>query len=123
MKIAVASQNGKTISGHVGRITGFTIFTLDEERNFTSDRIKLEKDQTFHSLHHNLPPALHDIDMLITGGHGPSLVQRLNAIGLRNVITTEKNPEKAIELLIEGKLPVISSEEFHKHMGGHHHHH
>lgn len=120
MKIAVATDNGLTLTGHVGRCEMFVVFEtikdkiLNSEKrmnNFTLHRI--EGHNHTHSStgknhhiksHSRLVSGLQDCSYLICSSCGPGLVSDLMSSGIRIILTEEMETEKAVKLLIEGKL-------------------
>jgi len=122
MKVAVASQNQKTISAHAGKTSRFVIYTVSEEDNLITGTklINLDKDDILHNRFHEstnpwAPHPIYDVDIVITGGAGPGFVNRLATQSTKVVITSETNPDKAVKLLLAGTLPQQAPE--------HHNHH
>ena len=117
MKIAVASQNQKTISEHAGKTSRFFIYTVNEENNLItgSELINLDKDDILHNRFHEstnpwAPHPIYDVDIVITGGAGPGFVNRLATQDTKVIITSETNPKQAVELLLAGTLPQRAAE-------------
>lgn len=125
MKIAVCSQNKKEVTGHAGRCRKFWIYQIENERINHKDLLELPREQSLRELAQspvNDPTFVHpayEADVLITGGMGMGLFNRLGMAGTKGVVTTEKDPDKAVELFLEGKLP---TEEPHR-LGRDHHQH
>jgi len=121
MKIAIASQNKKTISAHAGKVSRYYIYYINTETKVTEKKelIELPKEDILHNRFHESPDPfaphpIYDVDMVITGGAGPGFVNRLASQNTRVVITSETDPDEAISKLLEGTLPQIAPE--------HHHH-
>ena len=121
MKIAVASQNQKTISEHAGKTSRFLIYTINQGDSMVigTELINLDKDDILHNRFHNsinpwAPHPIYDVDVVITGGAGPGFVNRLATQATKVVITSETNPDRAVKLFLEGTLPTQVPE--------HHHH-
>jgi predicted Fe-Mo cluster-binding NifX family protein len=121
MKIAVTSQNQKTISAHAGKTSRFYIYTINEGDNSITgtELINLDKDDILHNRFHAstnpwAPHPIFDVDVVITGGAGPGFVNRLATQDTKVIITSESNPEAAVKLLLAGTLPQQAAE--------HHHH-
>lgn len=122
MKIAVASQNQKTISGHAGKASRFYIYSVDEAAREIAGRelINLAKEDILHTRFHESdnPWAAHpiyEVDILITGGAGMGFVNRLASQSTQVIITPETDPDEAVKQLLAGTLPQQAAE--------HHHHH
>jgi predicted Fe-Mo cluster-binding NifX family protein len=121
MKIAVSSQNTKTISTHAGKTSRFFIYTINQEDNMVTgtELITLDKDDILHNRFHNsispwAPHPIYDVDLVITAGAGPGFVNRLATQATMVVITTETNPDRAIKLYLEGTLPAQAPEHHHQ---------
>jgi predicted Fe-Mo cluster-binding NifX family protein len=117
MKIAVASQNQKTISAHAGKTSRFLIYTISEGDNMVigTELINLDKDDILHNRFHNsispwAPHPIYDVDLVITAGAGPGFVNRLATQATKVVITPETSPDRAIKLYLEGTLPTEATE-------------
>lgn len=114
MKIAFTYQNSREITGHAGKTSRFLIYTLDENNNVTNKEIiELDKADILHIRFHEsenpyAPHPIFDVDFLITGGAGTGFVNRLASQSVRVLITPEKDPEKALELLFQNKLPILT---------------
>lgn len=126
-KIAISSQNKKTITGHAGNCNHFFIYTVDTEGNYEKESLKLEKGNTLHdsfqgTAGHN---PIFDMDIFLTQSIGKSAIQKLEEKKVRTYIIEESNPETAINKLIEGTLKAFSNEgqHHHDHEHGHGHDH
>ena len=122
MKIAVASQNQKTISAHGGKASKFFIYIIDESSKEPAGRelITLAKEDILHNRFHEsadpwAPHPIYEVDILITGGAGPGFVNRLATQATQVVITSETDPDEAVKQLLAGSLPQRAAE--------HHNHH
>ncbi len=118
MKIAVASQNRREITGHTGRCRKFWIYKVENGGVVNKELLELSKEQSFHdSSPHDLSP-FDDIKILIAAGMGSGLLRRLEMIGGKGLITSETDPDKAIEDFLKGNLvtlPAEPHEHSHKH--------
>ena len=112
MKIAVTSQNRRTITEHAGRCRKFWLFNIENSKIIDKTLIELPKEQAFHESSPHDPHPLDDIDVLITGGMGQGLIMRLEQKSINGLITKEDNPEKAVLLFLKGSL---KSERPHQH--------
>lgn len=104
MKIAITSQNRKTITGHAGKCRKFWLFDIENSAVVNKELLELPIEQSFHSSAPGTPHPLDDINVLITGGMGNGLVQRLAAKGIQGIITSETEPDKAVSALLAGTL-------------------
>lgn len=92
MKIAVTSQNFRSVTGHAGRARRFIIFELgaDGEPREVA-RLDLPKEMAFHEFHGDGPHPIDGVDVVITGGCGAGFPRRLAARGIRVVATGESD--------------------------------
>jgi predicted Fe-Mo cluster-binding NifX family protein len=104
MKIAVTSQNRKTITEHAGRCRKFWIFRTENNKIIDKTLLQLPKEQSFHDSSPHEAHPLDDVDVLIAGGMGHGLRMRLERKGIKSLVTKEDNPEKAVLLYLDGSL-------------------
>ena len=103
MKIAVTSQNFRTITGHAGKTRRFIIYETDADGNPTEvERLDLPKEMSIHAW----PGGPHPIDVadvLITGGCGDGFVRNMASRGIRVIRTSESDPVTAVKAVIDGQ--------------------
>ncbi len=122
MRIAVATNNGKTLASHGGRCRFFAIYQVDEKKRITKiggrPNPHLEFVRERHSGgygtgrgmghggggHDMVYQAIHGCDVLLAGGMGPRLAGDLAARGIKPVVTEERDITRALCLFLEGKL-------------------
>lgn len=120
MKIAIASNDGTRITGHVGRCKLFIIYDSDGT-NITGKEIR-ENSFTHHGKgnshqeedhhhgeghrhgHERLVDALKDCSYLLFQGGGWRLIDDLKSHGIVPVLTSEINAEDAVVKLLKGEL-------------------
>ncbi len=124
MKIAVTSQNFRTITGHAGKARRFLVF--DTEANEIA-RIDLPKEMSFHEWHGSGEHPVDVVDVVITAGCGGGFAQRLQSRGIQLAITELTDPREAVLAFMAGNLPGTSPEEAQRlhdlqHHDHHHHH-
>jgi len=114
MRIAVTSQNFRTITGHAGKTRRFLVFEgqpNDEGRLGEAERLDLPQEMSMHEYHGEDHP-IHGMDVVITGGAGQGFVRRLAAHGVRVVITSETDPVRAVGAVLAGReLPPATPHE------------
>jgi predicted Fe-Mo cluster-binding NifX family protein len=110
MKIAVSSHNLKTVTGHAGKCRYFWLYDVYDAEVRAKRLIQLANDQTYHERHDSGPRPLEGIDVLIAGGLGSRLHQRLKQRGVMAVATTETNPDRAVAAWLDGSLVEIAPE-------------
>ena len=120
MKIAITYQNQREITGHAGKNSRFLIYTLntDSKEIESKEIINLTKEDILHNRFHNSldpysPHPLFDVDYIITAGAGTGFVNRLATQSVKVLITSETDPEEAVRLLINNKLPLQSAHNHH----------
>lgn len=104
MKIAVASQNRKEITGHTGRCRKFWIYTVEDNHVSDKSLLELTKEQSFHETSPMASSPLDSVQLLITGGVGTGLARRLAAKNINVLLTKEKDPDQAINHFLDGTL-------------------
>ncbi|MBS3946308.1 MAG: hypothetical protein KGZ42_12465 [Melioribacter sp.] len=117
MKIAVASDNQKNVSGHLGRVNGFLICDIEgseiKNRNYIANsftnHVLGEKHQHHHEEGHNhshskLINALNGVDTLIFLSGGWRVVEDLKNNGIKPFLTDEVDADKAVEKFLKGEL-------------------
>ncbi|MGY6275516.1 NifB/NifX family molybdenum-iron cluster-binding protein [Methylomonas sp. MgM2] len=96
MKIAVASQNRKEITSHIGRCRKFWIYNIQNNAVVAKELLELSREQSFHE---SLPlesSPLDDVQVLIAGGMGSGLTGRLQQKNIRALIAKESNSDQAV---------------------------
>lgn len=123
MRIAVTSQNFRTITSHAGRARRFFVYEADpgaEPREVA--RLDLPLEQAIHEFRSDGPHPLDGCDVVITAGAGVGFVNRLAARKIQVAITEETDPATAVRALLAGTL-VRRAPEGHLHrIGGERHH-
>jgi predicted Fe-Mo cluster-binding NifX family protein len=112
MKIAVTSQNFKTITGHAGKARRFILFAADTEGKFTEfERLDLPKHMSMHEFSGEAHP-LDQVELLITAGCGAGFVRKMAIRGVDVIQTAETNPFEAVKRLASGQeLPPITHQD------------
>ena len=117
LKIAVTSQNRKTITGHAGKCRKFWIYDVAAGEVQGRALLELSIDQTFHA---STASPLAGIDALISGGMGTGLQARLRQQGVTALVTPETDPDRAVIAFLAGTL-ALGTPESHDHAGHDHH--
>ncbi len=110
-KIAIASDDGISISSHFGRTKGFVIFEIvDKEIKGREYRLNTF---TRHAKgimdfkgdpHSVIISALSDCKVVISHGMGRRIYEDLKRAGIEVYITDETDVEHALELYLKGEL-------------------
>ena len=104
MKIAVTSKDGLSVSGHAGHCKGFLVYEVEGTRIGARTRVELSAAQTLHASNHHLPESLGGISVLVSGGMGTGLSNKLLEVGVEPVVTSELDPDRAVAALLAGTL-------------------
>lgn len=109
MKIAITSQNQRTVSGHAGKTTRFIVFEVEDRKVITKSLLELEVNNVLHEyLHGNPAPEyvhpLLEMDVVITGSMGSGFPIKMKANGIEAVMTDEKDIELALNGYLDGTL-------------------
>jgi len=104
MKIAVCSQNRKTVTGHAGKCRRFRIFEIESDRLVEKDLIELPLEGTLRASPVEAGHPLFEMDVLISAGMGEGLVRRLKAQQVQPFITDLTDPLDAVKAYLAGAL-------------------
>jgi predicted Fe-Mo cluster-binding NifX family protein len=117
MRIAVTSQNFRSVTGHAGHARRFLVFNVDAANAIELvDRLDLPKELAMHGFDDHTAHPLFGMDVLITGGAGEGFKQRLAQRGVRVMATAETDPVAAVHAFLSGTLRPSPADD-------HHHHH
>jgi predicted Fe-Mo cluster-binding NifX family protein len=119
MKIAVASDNGITLTGHVGKCEMFIVFDTKEKEILNVEKrlnsFTMHKTGNHQHEHHNhehhgtnrhggIIDGLRDCNYLFCCSGGPGLIDDLRTNGIQTIFTDEMEAEKAVKLFLDDKL-------------------
>jgi hypothetical protein len=108
MKVAVVSEDFRTLTGRAGKARRFLLFKAKSGRRPQLEKyFELPGDfPTYHELHDD-DRTFHPIDgmVLVANEAGEGFRERLARRGTTVHITSERDPHTAVALLLEGKLP------------------
>ncbi len=113
MKVAIASDDKRTISAHFGRTSGFVIFEVEgkevkgeEYRPNTVTGHAMGSKGPGHNFdrHGLIIELLKDCDVVISHGMGMRIREDLEGAGIKVIITDETEVRRALDLYLEGKL-------------------
>ena len=119
MKIAVATNNQKTVTGHIGRCKGFNIYETEgnsikniefRENTFTHHRQGLHHEGHHHGGHghghghERLLNGIGDCKYLIFQSGGWRIIEDLKANNIQPILTDEKIADEAVQKFLNGEL-------------------
>ncbi len=109
MRIAVTSQNYRTVTGHAGRARRFIVFEADGQKPSREvERLDFDADMAIHGFDHRAAHPLDSMNVLITGGAGAGFIEHLAARGVLVVATEESDPGMAVEAFLAGRVKPAS---------------
>jgi predicted Fe-Mo cluster-binding NifX family protein len=115
MKIAIVSDDQKTIASHFGRALGFVIFESENStiinREYRPNRFTMhvqhpgeEHGPEHHHSHGPIIEALRDCTVVISHGMGRRIYDDLKNNDKEVYITSETEVDKAAEMYLKGNL-------------------
>jgi len=104
MRIAVTSQNRKSITQHAGKCRNFWIYDVNHGDLGSRTMLELPLEQSLHASHGVQAHPLDSVDVLIAGSMGEGLFNRLAEHGVQPIITDEQDPDVAVVKLLMGTL-------------------
>ena len=116
MKIAVTSQNFRSITQHAGKTRRFLVYEKDPATGEAHElaRLDLPKSMSMHEFQ-GLDHPLFEMDYLIAGSGGQGFIQRMARAGVEVILTSEENPLSAAQQLIDGEPLAPPSPHNHDH--------
>jgi predicted Fe-Mo cluster-binding NifX family protein len=124
MKIAVITENGKTISQHFGRAPYYLVFTIEDGK--ITNREMRDKighshfesqahehgdesaghgmDSSSHQKHGQMAAAIKDCQVLLCGGMGRGAYVSMEALNIKPVVAGITDIEEAVQAYLDGKL-------------------
>ena len=105
MKIAVTSQNFKTITNHAGKARRFIVFNVDEAGNIEElSRLDLPQEMAFHNFQGNEHP-LDGVDALLSASFGLGFMNKMARRGITASLVNTTDIKTAIdEFLKNGQI-------------------
>lgn len=98
MKIAVTSQNFRTVTGHAGRARRFLIYDVSPEGEPVEvDRFDLPKELAMHNFRGGGAHPLDGVDVIMTQGFGEGFARRMAMRGIVAATTEKTEPVDAVK--------------------------
>jgi predicted Fe-Mo cluster-binding NifX family protein len=124
LKLAVITDDGKTISQHFGRALYYMVLEAEDNKIVSREQRDKVGHHTFagHEQEHLAPGEKHGFDagaqsrhasmmsnimdcqVLIAGGMGWGAYEGLKSAGIQGIVTDVEDIEEAVKLFLEGKL-------------------
>jgi predicted Fe-Mo cluster-binding NifX family protein len=106
MRIAVASQNFRTVTPHAGKTRRFLVFeVVDAAPPREVERLDLPKEMAIHEFQGSGDHPLFAMHAVIAASAGPGFVNRMASRGVEAVATSETDPVAAVTRYLAGTLP------------------
>lgn len=111
MRIALPTLNRETITGHFGRTKAFIVVDFEdgvevkrEIREVGSCNQGDHPDPGHRRRHHDLVDTVQDCDVVIAGGMGLPVQDRLQTAGVKVVLTDTRSMDEALQQFASGTL-------------------
>jgi predicted Fe-Mo cluster-binding NifX family protein len=125
IKIAVASEDGRSVSPHFGRSPLYAVFTIEHNRVVTTEHRPKPGHRDFTgktagpvAKHEAMAAPVADCRAVIAGGMGDGAAGALRSRGLEVVLTDEGEAETAALRYAAGDLPNLANR-IHRGHGAH----
>ncbi len=107
MKIAIATKDWLTVSGHAGQARYWLLYDLAAGQPVASlpepARVELTKEQLPHYFHDDGPHPLDGVEIIVAGSAGDGFVRRMRKRGAEVLLTGETDPSAALSRIISGE--------------------
>ena len=98
MKIAVTSQNFRTVTGHAGRARRFLIYDAEPGAEpLEVARLDLPKELAMHEFHGAGPHPIDGVDVILSQGFGDGFARRAATRGIVAFATDKADPVEAVQ--------------------------
>jgi predicted Fe-Mo cluster-binding NifX family protein len=123
MKIALITDDGKTISQHFGRAAHYLVVTIEEgqiiqremrdklgHNQFSGEPHEEEHgvahgmDEASHNRHARMADAISDCQTLLCGGMGMGAYESMRQLNIQPIVTDYRDIDAAVNAFIEGKI-------------------
>jgi hypothetical protein len=107
MKIAIATKDWETVSGHAGKARCWLLYELApglEAANLPApQRIELTKDQVLHHFRDEGPHPLDGVEIAVAGSAGDGFIRHMQKRGAEVLLTGETDPAAALARILAGE--------------------
>ena len=95
-RIAVTSQNRKTVTEHAGKCRKFWVYEIHAGEVAGKSLLELPLEQSLHEWDASGTHPLESVDVLITASVGDGMRGRLAAWGIETVVTDQSDPDAVV---------------------------
>ena len=107
MKIAIATKDHLTVSGHAGQTRHWLVYDLSrhspEKLLPPPARVELAKEQVLHVFEDNEPHPLDGVDVVVASSAGDGFIRHMKKRGAQVLLTGETDPTVALTKIIAGE--------------------
>ena len=107
MKIAIATKDWQTVSGHAGKARCWLLYDLQPGKAGAPlpppARIELTNDQVLHYFRDDGPHPLDGVEIVVAGSAGDGFVRHMKNRGADVLLTGETDPAAALTRIIAGE--------------------
>ena len=124
MKIALITDDGKTISQHFGRAPYYLVVTIEDgqimqremrdklgHNHFASQETGVHNpnerhgfDPASHNRHVSMAQAIADCEAIICGGMGAGAYESMRQLNIQPVVTDIRNVNEAVQAYVDQKM-------------------
>lgn len=134
MKIAVTSQNFRTVTGHAGRARRFLIYDTEPGTEPAEVlRLDLPKELAMHDFHGAGPHPVDSVDVILSQSFGDGFARRMAKRGIVALATDKTDPMVAVKEFLArpqtepeaptAAIPTHGHGHAHRHAHAHRHQH
>ena len=104
MKIAIATGDFTTVSGHAGQARHWLLYDCTPGQPIGAPcRIELGKDQVMHRFKDDGPHPLDGVEIVVAGSAGDGFVRHMQQRGTTVLLTGESDPSAALRAILAGE--------------------
>ncbi len=106
MKIAIATKDWLTVSGHAGQARWWLLYDLTQDPEAAlaaPKRVELAKEQVFHHFRDGAPHPLDGVEIVVAGSAGDGFVRHMRKRGAEVLLTRETDPAAALRRILAGE--------------------
>lgn len=106
LRIAVSSQNRKTVTEHAGKCRKFWVYRIQGGQVAEKTLLELPIEQSFHETPADQAHPLDGVHALIAGSMGDGMKQRLVQNGIRGLVTDMQDPDEVVAVFLERAIGI-----------------
>lgn len=107
MKIAIATRDYATVSGHAGQASEWLLWDLGNHRPGqllpTPRRVELASGEVLHVFADDRPHPLDGVDIVVAGSAGDGFIRHMRRRGAQVLLTGEDDPACALTRILAGE--------------------